>query len=135
MNHFSNKGYYPIHIAALNNHPPVIDLLVERGANVDSMCDNKCTPMHLAAKKGHSKVIYALFHHGASLYKVDDRSWNALHYATFYEHKEVAHMLCRFDGDNEQLRGMRNTKGQIPKDLATNTDIKFAYQSNIFTIK
>ena len=32
---FSNHGYYPLHIAAIENHISIIDILVRKGANID----------------------------------------------------------------------------------------------------
>lgn len=133
LTRFSNLGYYPIHIAAMHNHPQVIDYLVERGANVEVQCDNKCTPLHLACKKGHVKVVYALFHHGANIAALDDRSWSPLHYAAFNEHKEVVHMLARFDSDHDQLRHLKNTKGKTAKEIMGGPDIKFALNSTSFS--
>lgn len=35
LNIFSNKGYYPLHVAAMENHIEVINILVQRGADVN----------------------------------------------------------------------------------------------------
>lgn len=60
---------------------------------------------------------------------VDNRLWSALHYASFYMHKEVVHKLCRFDANFDKLRYMRTTKGQLAKDMMTNSEVKFAFES------
>lgn len=57
VNIFSNKGYYPIHIAALYNQAKAVRLLLEKGSNPNCIDDQMCTPMHLAAKKGFPEVV------------------------------------------------------------------------------
>lgn len=71
-------------MAALNNQARAVRLLIENGADSNSVDDQKCTPLHLAAKKGFPDVVQILFDSDANIYQVDNRFWTALHYASFY---------------------------------------------------
>jgi len=61
---FSNTGFYPIHIAALNNNYDIIQYLVKdlkdehgdplKGADLECQTTRLCTPLHLAAKRGNN---------------------------------------------------------------------------------
>ncbi|KAM3136330.1 hypothetical protein pb186bvf_011629 [Paramecium bursaria] len=129
INAYSNRGYFPIHVAAQNNSHQAIKLLKEQGANPNCIDDQQCTPLHHAAKKGFKQSVEVLFNLGADIYAQDNRQWTALHYAAFYMHKDVVHQLCRFDCDEDKLQMMRTSKGQIAKDLITNSEVKFAFET------
>ncbi len=87
---FSNKGYYPTHIAALNNHYELIQMLINH-ANENQMQhsilelknNEKATSLILAAKKGHIETVQTLLNYGADIYALDELKWSALHHATF----------------------------------------------------
>ena len=86
---FSNKGYFPIHIAALNNNYEIIQILLTY-ANENQLPpilelrnNEKATAILLAAKKGHIETVQTLLNHGADIYAVDELKWTALHHATF----------------------------------------------------
>lgn len=53
VNAYSNQQRTPLHLAALNDHQPVIELLLNNSANIEWPDEQKCTPLHLAAKRGH----------------------------------------------------------------------------------
>ena len=86
---FSNIGYYPLHIAALNNRDKIIEYLSAKDESnmisLDLECgtDVECTALHLAAKNGHVKSVRMLLNLGANIYAKDRCKWTALHYAAF----------------------------------------------------
>lgn len=86
---FSNKGYYPIHIAAINNHYEIIQLLINHSSEnnlppiLELRNNEKATPLLLASKKGHIETVQILLNHGADFYAVDELKWSALHHAAF----------------------------------------------------
>lgn len=125
---FSNKGYFPLHIAALNDRYELIREL--RGkATLECRNNEKCTPLHLAAKRGHLRTIQELIDGGANLYAQDFWNWTALHYASFNKHKEAVQMLCYSDSDQEELRDVRNSQGKLAKDMSNSEEIRFAFNN------
>ena len=60
-----HKGLRPIHYAAYENSPEVIQLLVDNGAMVNICDDVGYTPLHIAAKHGHRRALKCLIACGA----------------------------------------------------------------------
>ena len=115
INKFSNTGYYPIHIAALNNHEKIIEYLVDKNihrqniADLESGTDKQCSPLHLAAKKGNIRAILTILDLGGNIYAQDVRKWTALHYSAFNGHANAVNELCKYNSDFEKLRKMVNS--------------------------
>ena len=57
------KGSTVLHIAALNGHAEVLDLLLCEGGDVNSRDGDSCIALHLAAQMGHSECTKVLLHH------------------------------------------------------------------------
>ena len=140
INKFSNTGYYPVHIAALNNHDKVIEYLCNKGkhkkntADLECETDKKCTPLHLAAKKGHVGAIKKILDLGGNIYSTDLRGWTALHFASFNGHSKAVYTLCVEDSDKEKLRKMKTSRGKPAREIAMNDKTKFAFNSTLFIL-
>ncbi|KAK1841563.1 hypothetical protein CCHR01_15797 [Colletotrichum chrysophilum] len=62
----------PLHVAASAGDESLIELLLQRGANVESRSAQRQTPLHLAVKARMQQAAHLLvFKHGASLTTVD----------------------------------------------------------------
>ena len=86
----------PLHLAALNGHVDVAQLLIENGAKVDAMTFAfHWTPLHLAAYGGHDLVAKLLIHHGANVEAISNSKINLmpLHLAAIEGHLKVAEVL------------------------------------------
>jgi hypothetical protein len=70
-------GYTPLHYAAQRNHVGVVELLIERGADVNA---NACgaTPLHRAAHHGSYACCKLLLDHGADPRRIDTSFSTAL---------------------------------------------------------
>ena len=117
-----------MHLAALNNNYQCLQLLLSKGAFIESLTDEDCTPLHLAAKKGNLECLEMLLLNDAHIYALDFRSWTALHYASYNGHKKIVNFLLIWDADHEQLRTMRNSQDkkafEICKDPKTKEGFK-----------
>ncbi|KIV91537.1 hypothetical protein PV10_06066 [Exophiala mesophila] len=83
VNQVNDHGDTALHLAARNNQPDMIKLLLFSGANIEATSDGKWTPLLVAAKAGHEAAIDALLTHVPSAY-VNARTssgMTALHWA------------------------------------------------------
>ena len=71
---------HPQHYASRSGHAGICQLLLERGANVNSQTrSGKASSLHRAAYSGHSGVLKTLITHGADPRLCDSDGQTALH--------------------------------------------------------
>ncbi|KAM4721065.1 ankyrin repeat domain-containing protein 27 isoform 2-T2 [Rhinophrynus dorsalis] len=104
-----DRGYTPLHIAAICGQAQCIDLLVSKGAVVNATDYHGSTPLHLACQKGHQKITLLLLHYKASRDIQDNNGNTPLHLACTYGHEDCVKALvyydvnsCRIDSPNEK---------------------------------
>jgi ankyrin repeat protein len=71
----------PLHGAALRDHPGMLALLLEHGADVSAVDKNGCTALHYAATFRNTKSALFLLGRGASAALADNAGLTALHNA------------------------------------------------------
>ena len=64
-------GYAPVHVAAVSGHFAVLQLLLDKGGNVNCQSKNGFTPLHLAALTCRSECVKTLVRFGADLFLRD----------------------------------------------------------------
>lgn len=79
-------------IAAWDGNIELMQLFLERGANIDYISRIGEQAIALAAWRGHQKAVEWLIERGASL-DPPDKTWGALHYAAFAGHRRIADLL------------------------------------------
>lgn len=62
---------------------PIVDLLLERGSDINAVCAEGKTALHYATQMGHVEVVDQLFNYGAdALVNTEDLAkWSPLHFA------------------------------------------------------
>ena len=67
VNHVENVEYNrtPLHAASLNGRTPVVELLIDHGADIEAKSGIGFTPLHLAAQEGHLATARLLVTRGA----------------------------------------------------------------------
>ena len=63
------KSFHPLTVAASQNRPSMVDILLRGGADVDGRDDNNRTALHVASDQGFTNVVQRLLDAGA---RVDD---------------------------------------------------------------
>ncbi|KAI1284962.1 E3 ubiquitin-protein ligase MIB1 [Halotydeus destructor] len=139
-----DDGYTALHLAALNNHLEVAELLVQCGkANLDLQNVNLQTPLHLAVERQHTHIVRLLVRENANLNIGDKDMDSPLHEALRHhtlsqlrqlqdiqnvgkllmglgsegaEKKSSASIACFLVSNGADLY-MKNKKGQTPLDL------------------
>jgi len=61
------SAYTPLHRAAYNNHPEIVRLLLDRGAEVNAVSGSGSTPLHGAAYGGYTETAELLLTAGAEI--------------------------------------------------------------------
>lgn len=70
-----------LHIAVESGNTRAIQILLQAGAQINSLDSSSSTPLHIAAYLGYDDIIQILLNHGADMYKQDNTGRNAFHVA------------------------------------------------------
>nr|XP_033796858.1 ankyrin repeat domain-containing protein 27 isoform X2 [Geotrypetes seraphini] len=121
-----DRGYTPLHIAAICGQAQLIDLLVSKGAAVNATDYHGSTPLHLACQKGYQNVTLLLLHYNASTDIQDNNGNTPLHLACTYGHEDCVKALVYYDIQSCRL-DIGNEKGDTPLHIAA----RWGYQGII----
>lgn len=92
----SGGGLMPLHQAAVTAQSAMCELLLERGAQVDSADDDRNTPLHYAAASGSSVVVKCLLRGGAQVDLEQAQGLTPAHWAAHKGHADVLGMLLAY---------------------------------------
>jgi uncharacterized protein len=122
VNAHADPGFTALHCAASRGRLELTQMLIDAGANVDSMPSvggrfygERSTPLHEAIRGGHSRVAALLIAAGAALNVRDSAGCTPLHYAVRLGHAEAAKILLDAGADVDAEAGNR---GATPLWLA-----------------
>ncbi|KAI6077673.1 Ankyrin repeat domain-containing protein 27 isoform X2 [Aix galericulata] len=121
-----DRGYTPLHIAAICGQTSLVDLLVAKGAIVNATDYHGSTPLHLACQKGYQNVTLLLLHYKASTDVQDNNGNTPLHLACTYGHEDCVKALVYYDVRSCRL-DIGNEKGDTPLHIAA----RWGYQGII----
>ena len=96
--HFASQGYIrgnDDNSLSLSN---VVRLLLEHGADVNALSDDRSTPLHVAAQYGRIEVVRALLEHGANVGMEDDDGKTASQVASDNGHEDIMKFLSEHSG-------------------------------------
>uniref|UniRef100_U5EJK2 RING-type E3 ubiquitin transferase n=1 Tax=Corethrella appendiculata TaxID=1370023 RepID=U5EJK2_9DIPT len=104
-----DDGYTALHLAALNNHVEIAELLVKRGkANMDCQNVNLQTALHLAVERQHVQIVKLLVRENANLNIPDKDGDTPLHEALRHHTLSQLRQLQDVEGFGKILMGLRN---------------------------
>ncbi|XP_054054596.1 ankyrin repeat domain-containing protein 27 isoform X4 [Rissa tridactyla] len=121
-----DRGYTPLHIAAICGQTSLVDLLVAKGAIVNATDYHGSAPLHLACQKGYQNVTLLLLHYKASTDIQDNNGNTPLHLACTYGHEDCVKALVYYDVHSCRL-DIGNEKGDTPLHIAA----RWGYQGII----
>jgi ankyrin repeat protein len=102
-------GRTPLCQAAENGHTPVVNLLLEAGAEFEVKDKSGRTPLSIAAEKGQDAVISVLLKAGAEFEVKDNFGWTPLGSAIERGHEAVVKLLL-YTGINLESRNKYRTR-------------------------
>ncbi|MGH0147398.1 UNVERIFIED_CONTAM: hypothetical protein FKN15_059806 [Acipenser sinensis] len=112
-----DRGYTPLHVAAICGQSSLIDLLVSKGAVVNATDYHALTPLHLSCQKGFQSGTLLLLHYKASTNVQDINGSTPLHLACMYGHEDCVKALVYYDAHSCRL-DIQNDKGDTPLHIA-----------------
>ncbi|XP_071316548.1 ankyrin repeat domain-containing protein 27 [Trachinotus anak] len=112
-----DRGYTPLHVAAICGQAQLIDLLVCKGAPVNATDYHALTPLHLACQRGYQGVTLLLLHYKANTDAQDNNGNTPLHLACMYGHEDCVKALVYYDVQMCRL-DLQNDKGDTALHMA-----------------
>jgi ankyrin repeat protein len=104
-----NKGgMTALHMACMHGHLEVVQILLDRGANVHVRDNNGSFPLHVAAAFNHADVCRLLLEYGADPDRKDWRNMTALEVAQQNKAERAVAML----GDSKAVEACRSLHGR-----------------------
>ena len=99
INHCDQRSETPLILAIQKNHPDIVSVLLENGANVD--CCTRCglSPLHVACKEGNFRSAELLVNFGANLNIVDKHGETPLFYCARSNNLKIGRLLLRHNAD------------------------------------
>ncbi len=82
-------GWSPLMYAAFNGHTPVVEYLLENGAEVDAQAENGFTALIAAARSGHEDVVVSLLKRKANPNLVSDKGESAMDFALAMDNTRI----------------------------------------------
>ncbi|XP_061565179.1 poly [ADP-ribose] polymerase tankyrase-2-like [Cololabis saira] len=104
----------PLHFAAGFGRKEVVDLLLQKGANVHARDDGGLVSLHNACSFGHAQVVSLLLRCGADANVRDNWNYTPLHEAAIKGKIDVCIVLLQHGAEPNT----RNTDGRTALDLA-----------------
>jgi len=108
----------PLHFAAGYNHPEVVKLLLEKGANLQARDKGGLVPLHNACSYGHYEVAELLIRYGANVNVTDLWKYSPLHEASSKSKPDIVRLLLKHKADPKK----KNRNGETPLDLVKEDD-------------
>ncbi len=115
-----------LHIAARANNKAAVKLLLEGGANVDSLDNNQCSPLHIAIKSNSMEIGKILIEHDADISLQNNEGISPLGLLLGDERKGWLYMWLGASDEKskDQLTNQLLTCKQVIHDELSNETIK-----------
>jgi ankyrin repeat protein len=100
LNARDSDGSTPLHCACWKGNLDAARLLLERGAEVDSLRSGGhygTTPLHAAAHGNHRDIVRLLLEHGASAAAKDEEGQDALAHSAIHKATAAAKVLREYN--------------------------------------
>ncbi len=116
VNAWAPDGFQPLGLACFFGHTPLVELLLARGAEVNSPSRNalRVQPLNSAVAAQNLDIARLLLEHGADANARQGEDFTPLHAAAQNGQIEMIHLLLEHGADP----AVRSANGKTPYDLA-----------------
>ena len=116
INQTSNDGWTPLHLAALFGAYETVQVLIERGADVNALSRNRLEnrPVHAAAAGKRTAIVHLLLEHGADPNARQREGKTPLHQAVEHCDIGMVRLLLDYGADPD----IEDHQGKTPVRLA-----------------
>ncbi len=87
---FFQHNITPLHVAAKWGKANMVQLLLDKGSNLESKTRDGLTPLHCAARSGHENVVEIMIQRGAPISAKTKNGLAPLHMASQGDHVDAA---------------------------------------------
>jgi hypothetical protein len=94
-----DEGYTALHLAALNDRPKIISLLVDHNADINARDNRQRTALHLATIQGNTNAAKALLDHHPTVDLRNDLGRTPLMEAALFGRLEIVQSLLKSGAD------------------------------------
>lgn len=117
----AGDGFSPLHLAAWFGQVGAAELLLARGADVESVAGNGTglRPLHSAAAGGHEVIVHLLLDRGADIEATQGGGVRAIHSAAHREDVSMVRLLVGRGADPAAA----TDDGRTPADLASDPEV------------
>lgn len=116
-------GLQALHWAVAQGHKPLVTLLLEGGADINSQCsdtkEHEKTPLHLAVSRGDIAMVQLLLKRGANVNLQTSKKASALYLALGFE-DAIFKDSYFFERSENQVKSQRENKEEIIELLIQN---------------
>ena len=113
----SGDGGSALHLAASEGNTETVQLLLEKGADINMKDKDENTALHLAAGYGQTETVQLLLEKGAKINEMNDEGLTALHLAASQGHTSIVKKLLNHRDADINIKG--GNDGSTPLHLAT----------------
>lgn len=132
------KGVFPqtpLHYASQNGHRDIVDLLLDKKAQIEAKDAYQATPLHFAARCGHRDIVRLLFHEKADIEAKEHYQRTPLHLAAYFDRKEVVTLLLEKGADlgAQDCDGISALSVILDRSLGPESLGRFLAEKNIWS--
>jgi ankyrin repeat protein/serine/threonine protein kinase len=119
-----------LRVACRNGRVSIVEMMLEKGADIEGETKAGGTPIMNAAFKGHESVVRFLIEKGANVNPTPVQGRTPLHWAVEEDHEPVARLLVENGADVEAKRGDDGLKALQLAVKASNYDMELLLIQN-----
>lgn len=100
LNSKNNDGWTPFHVASYLGHVAIVELLIEKGANIEILNNDGGNALLIAAAHGKTEVAMLLSSR-MDLNFQNEKGWTPINAASMYGHVDIVRLLVDNGADVE----------------------------------